>query len=367
MYNVVHMGNIMKINNNNILSEILAKAESIIIDLLPIDSVKFQSPPNMGPIHADFMGEIFVQNQRLLLVGEIDQRASLFRLQQSLMRLRSIIKDHPMYIPFVISKYFSPQKRDACKKMGINFMDLSGNIYLKYGNLFVERVGFPNLYPEKRRGRGIFSDKASLILRALLIEDKAWGVRELAEKLGLDPGYVSRLLRELSNQDYLIEVNGKSKLKEPRLLLEDWLYFYDFKKNKFHEYFCMAKSASEIIEQLQSLQIPERLEYALGFQSGAFLVSPHAIFDCVHIYIPDKAEEDYFVKELNLHRVEKGTNLVCVSPYYRHSIFYDKQKIQKLWVVSDIQLYLDLYKFPLRGLEQAEHIYDKRLKNLIER
>ena len=361
------MGNIMKINNSNMISEILEQAESIIIDLLPIESVKFQSQSNIGPLHADFMGEIFVQNQRLLLVGEVDQGASLFRLQQILLRLRSIIKDHPEYIPFVISKYFSPQKRDACKKMGINFMDLSGNIYLKYGNLYVERVGFPNLYPEKRRGRGIFSDKASLILRTLLVEDKAWGVRELAEKLNLNPGYVSRLLRELSNQDYLIEVNGKSKLKEPKILLEDWLYFYDFKKNSFNEYFCMAKSPSEIIEQLQNLEIPEHLEYALGFQSGAFLVSPHAAFDRVHIYISGKAEEEYFVSELNLSRVEKGANLVCVSPYYRHSVFYDKQKIQKLWVVSNIQLYLDLYKFPLRGLEQAEHIYDKRLKKLIER
>jgi len=361
------MDNIMKINNSNMISEILEQAESIIIDLLPIESVKFQSPLEIGPRHADFIGEILIQNQRLLLVGEIDQGASLFRLQQSLMHLKSIIKDNKRYIPIVISKYLSPQKRDACKKMRINYMDLSGNIYLRHRNIFVERVGFPNLYPEKRRGRGIFSDKASLILRALLVEDKAWGVRELAEKLGLDPGYVSRLFRELKNQDYLIEVNGKSKLKEPKILLEDWLHFYDFKKNSFNEYFCMAKSPSEIIEQLQNLEIPEHLEYALGFQSGAFLISPHAAFDRVHIYISGKAEEEYFVSELNLRRVEKGANLVCVSPYYRHSVFYEKQKIQKLWVVSNIQLYLDLYKFPLRGFEQAEYIYDKCLKKLIER
>ena len=357
----------MKLNNKNNISEILKQAEAIIVDLLPIESVKFQSPPAIGRFHSDFIGEIFVQNKRLSLVGEIYQVESLFRLQQNLMHLKSIVNDYPDYVPFVISKYFSPKKRDMCKRMGINYMDLSGNIYLSHGHIYIERVGFPNLYPEKRRGRGIFSDKASLILRALLVEDKAWGVRELAEKLDLDPGYVSRLLRELNNQDYLIEVNGKSKLKEPKILLEDWLYFYDFKKNSFHEYFCMAKSSSEIIEQLQSLEIPERLEYALGFQSGAFLVSPHAVFDSVHIYILGKAEEDYFVSELNLSRVEKGANLVCVSPYYRHSVFYDRQKIQKLWVVSNIQLYLDLNKFPLRGLEQAEHIYDKRLKKMIER
>jgi hypothetical protein len=33
-------------------------------------------------------------------------------------------------------------------------------------------------------------------------------------------------------------------------------------------------------------------------------------------------------------------------------------------VVSDIQLYLDLHGYPVRGREQAEHLYDRRLKML---
>jgi len=52
--------------------------------------------------------------------------------------------------------------------------------------------------------------------------------------------------------------------------------------------------------------------------------------------------------------------------YYKHSVFYKKQKVKESWVVSDIQLYLDLYNYPIRGLEQAEHIYAKRLKQLFE-
>jgi hypothetical protein len=65
--------------------------------------------------------------------------------------------------------------------------------------------------------------------------------------------------------------------------------------------------------------------------------------------------------------VEQGANVILVSPYYRHSVFYDMQKINKLKVVSDIQLYLDLSHYPLRGLEQAEHLYEKRIKPMIER
>jgi hypothetical protein len=53
-----------------------------------------------------------------------------------------------------------------------------------------------------------------------------------------------------------------------------------------------------------------------------------------------------------------------MMPYYKHSGFYDSREVEDLRVVSDIQLYLDLYGYPVRGREQAEHLYDKRLKML---
>ena len=95
------------------------------------------------------------------------------------------------------------------KKMEVNFLDFSGNAYLKHGNVYIDRMGFPNLFPERRRGRSIFSDKASLIPRAMLNEVKLWGVRALASKIGLDPGYVSRVFKEMENQGYLIREKGK--------------------------------------------------------------------------------------------------------------------------------------------------------------
>ena len=54
-----------------------------------------------------------------------------------------------------------------------------------------------------------------------------------------------------------------------------------------------------------------------------------------------------------------------MMPYYKNSAFYDSREVENLRVVSDIQLYLDLYGYPVRGREQAEHLYDKRLKNRI--
>ena len=189
--------------------DIRKQLEASLKSLLPFDIVKFQPHFFIEELQADFLAEISVQNQRLRLVGEIVEGESLFRFEQRIRHLKSALEDRPGMVPIVISKYFSPQKREAFKKMGVNFLDFSGNAYLKHGNIYIDRMGFPNLFPESRRGRGIFSDKASLILRAMLNEDRLWGVRELANKIGLDPGYVSRLFKEMEKQDRLVREKGK--------------------------------------------------------------------------------------------------------------------------------------------------------------
>jgi hypothetical protein len=69
---------------------------------------------------------------------------------------------------------------------------------------------------------------------------------------------------------------------------------------------------------------------------------------------------------MKLREAEEGVNLIFLLPYYKHSVFYGKQRIRSVWVVSDLQLYLDLHNHPIRGLEQAEHLYEKRLRHIIE-
>ena len=41
--------------------------------------------------------------------------------------------------------------------------------------------------------------------------------------------------------------------------------------------------------------------------------------------------------------------------------FFDRQEAEGLSLVSDLQLYLDLYDYPLRGREQAERLFERRL------
>jgi len=255
----------------------------------------------------------------------------------------SLLKSHAGkdegLVPLVVAKYLSPDRRKECQEQGVCFLDLSGNVFLEYDGLYIERIGYPNRFAEKRRGRGPFSDKASLILRAAFSDiKKGWGVRELAQSIGLDPGS----------------------------LLEDWVREYDYHRNQEVRYFCLAKGPEEIMDKLVAAPIPEDIPYALGLHAGANLVAPYAVYNEVHIYIQHKGSINWFVEKLKLREAGEGANLIFLLPHYKHSVFYGKQRIRNLWVVSDLQIYLDLHNYPIRGLEQAEHLYEKRLKQIID-
>jgi len=350
--------------------EILDYLENHIGDLIPVQgiSIRFEAPRSEEKAwRPDFMAPVSYKKLQFRLIGEIiaQQSSSMFKAKLSLLKSHTG-KDEGL-VPLVVAKYLSPDRRKRCQEEGVCFLDLSGNVFLKYNGLYIERIGFPNRFPEKRRGRGPFSDKASLILRAAFSDiEKVWGVRELAKSIRLDPGFVSRMAQELEQRNYISRVDSKLKLREPNSLLEDWVREYDYKRNQEVRYFCLAKGPEEIIDKLVAARIPDDIQYAVGLHAGASLLAPYAVYNEVHIYIQNKGSIDWFVETLKVREAGEGANLVFLLPYYKHSVFYYKQRIRNVWVVSDLQLYLDLYNYPIRGLEQAEHLYEKRLKHIIE-
>ena len=350
--------------------EILDYLENHIGDLIPLQGLSIRIEAQLSEEKAwrpDFMARVSYKKLQFKLIGEIisQQSSSMFKAKLSLLKSRAG-KDEGL-VPLVVAKYLSPDRRKQCQEEGVYFLDLSGNVFLEYDGLYIERIGYPNRFPEKRSGRGPFSDKASLILRAAFSDiKKVWGVRELAQSIGLDPGFVSRMAQELERRNYVSRMDSKLKLRDPGSLLEDWIREYDYHRNQEVRHFCLAKGPEEIIDKLVAARFPEDIPYALGLHAGANLVAPYAVYNEVHIYIQGKGSINRFVKKLKLKEAREGANLIFLLPYYKHSVFYGKQRIRNLWVVSDLQLYLDLHNYPIRGLEQAEHLYEKRLKQIIE-
>jgi hypothetical protein len=47
-----------------------------------------------------------------------------------------------------------------------------------------------------------------------------------------------------------------------------------------------------------------------------------------------------------------------MRPWYAESVWFGLERRKGLPVVSELQLILDLWQYPVRGLEQAEHLLE---------
>ena len=323
---------------------------------------------------SDIILELNYGKKSVKLLGEICTSLHFSIFYQKVYQLKKLVDYKINHYPILIGPKLSPEKQKICKDNGLFYLDLSGNIYIKLKDLLIDRQGNHKIFNLKEIHNSPFVDKASLILRILLEKpDQARGIREIASIGRISPGWVSAIAKTLVELNYLIRVKGnKVKLVHPEYLLKDWVEFYKFKNNHILQYYYHAKEGVQIINKLKKMKLPEWLEYALSVQGGAYLVAPHAVFQEVHIYLPGNPGErlqaiSFWEKELKLKKMERNGNLVLMEPYYCYSVFFGKQKIKGLHVVSNVQLYLDLMKYPLRGEEQAEHLYNKKLKPLFEK
>jgi hypothetical protein len=346
-------------------SKIISELKKSLRYLLPVEDLRIDFKSKRSK-DLDAVAQIDFRGLNFELVIEAISSASLPLLKNKIYRLKAAAAENGR-LPVLVAPYLSPERQALCRESGVYYIDLSGNVFLAYGSFYVEKSGFPNKFPEKRQRRNPFSDKASLILRELLKDvQHIWGIRELAQKIELDPGYVSRMARSLAELKYIIRIDGKLKIRSPADILEDWVRAYDLKDNRMHRFFCVASSAEEVMDRLRKLEMPKNIKCALSVQAGASLVAPYAVFNEVHLYVENERGIEYFRKKMELKDSDRGANLILMHPYYRNSAFYDSRVIDGLPVVSDIQLYLDLYGYPVRGREQAEHLFQKRLKNALE-
>jgi len=215
-----------------------------------------------------------------------------------------------------------------------------------------------------RNVSNIFEPKATRILRAFLTNPaKEWTVRGLATEVNISPGYAHAVISTLIQYSYVTRTkNYKIKITNPTTLLRRWAAYHQYDRmNKFLEYYTFEREIDKFIEELAILK---NQNYALTVLAGAYLIAPHVRPIDIHMYIQSEKDAATLAEKLNLQLIPKGGNVKFAIPY-DEGVFYGQQKLNlspsdasnTVKVASDIQLYVDLYNYPSRGLEAAEHLY----------
>ena len=212
------------------------------------------------------------------------------------------------------------------------------------------------------RRRNIFSDKASLVLRTMFAQpEKKWVIRDFTEKLPLSIGFVAEIISEMDQGGYIERVKkgslSYSVLTNKKRLIRDWNNYYSIGSNKIELYYNENLHLSQIKDFFSHKNLES--SYALTLHSGGNLMTSLVSTNNAYFYLKGSLSEKQRLElkqQLNLKQLVKGGNIFIINPYYKKSIFETVREIDGYTVVSDLQLYLDLFHFNPRGREHAEFL-----------
>jgi len=204
--------------------------------------------------------------------------------------------------------------------------------------------------------KNIFEPKSSRILRCLLLSPgKGWTIRELASEAQVSSGYAHAVAAALIRNGYLMR-NDANRLEvvDPIPMLNRWASYHQYvTANTFLEYYTFEREIDKVIERFGGLE----REYALTGHCGAWVVAPHVRPVIVEAYVVSREEAETVAKELQLRPIPKEGNLRFAIPY-DVGVFYKTQIIDGVRIVSNVQLYVDLYNYPARGAEAARAVLE---------
>jgi hypothetical protein len=288
------------------------------------------------------------------------------RLKKQQESLASMLPDA---IPVLAVPRLSRIDRERLRSIGVNHVDLLGNIWIRHPGILINvDARRPRSGPRPRQhALNPFSKKASLVLRVLLDDpSRSWGVRELAREVSLSAGYTSDLLNQIAELGYAASDEGGCVLADAVALLRDWCSAYRWEDNEIHSFVAPFESKellSAAWEALQEIKHPA----AATILSALDLLMPYVRHDQAHLYVLDfSVEVERVIRDrLSAEPVQRGGNLHLMVPYYGEAAFYASRVEGRFRVVSDIQLFLDLIHYPVRGPEAADELLRRRLRQAL--
>jgi len=258
----------------------------------------------------------------------------------------------------ILARSFEREALARLRAADVSHADLKGNVFIRAEGLYLWLPADRSIQwgTAPRKLLNPFSKRSSLVVRALMENTgHEWGVRELAAELDISAGHVSEVLRTLVESGYAVSSGGKWKLGDAIAVLREWARRYDWRENAIRS-FIVPFEPGDTIHALATRLDAERIRFALTLLSGADRVAPHVQHGQTHVYVEPgrmKAAAKLVHEQLYAEPVESGGSLHLLDPYYGRAAFYGAREIDGIPVVSNVQLFLDLLRFPLRGPEAA--------------
>lgn len=252
----------------------------------------------------------------------------------------------------LVSGYFSPASRQLLREEGIGFVDLSGNVRLTLADpgLFIEVEGTaPNPFRENRPERSLKGAKAGRVVRELVDFRQVPGVRELAARAGVDPGYLSRVLAFLNRETLVARgARGRVERVDWAALLRRWAMDAPLESRGLTGTFIDPRGLPSVLRRLATCG----LRYAVTGSLAASRIAPIASPRLAVVYVDDFAVAS---KELDLRPAEAGANILLIQSN-DDIVFARAADRDGIRYAAVSQVAADLLTSPGRGPAEAEEL-----------
>ena len=271
-------------------------------------------------------------------------------------------------VPVIIVPYMGTEQAKLLQRENISWIDLSGNMWIKAPNLYIERTGKLNKFPDTAPIKKIFQGVSSLVSRALLLKSEGFFSLDKivdfinSRNANITLSTVSKVLKSLEQELFVDKSKSLIRARDPEKLLdkltEGYISSTERKTRKTYKF------AADNITNLFFTFFEQQVDYAAcGFYAAK--LKGLAVTNEIIIFVKD-IEQVRKASECSRYKVEfipdaEFGNLTITETNDPGVWFNVSRQINNA-VVDDIELYLEMMTATPRGPEIAKQIKQRILK-----
>ena len=294
--------------------------------------------------------------QEHLVVVEVSALGQPRQIRGAVTRLLDVRRELAGAYPVAAAVYIGSQSARILKDNNLGYVDLSGNCYLAFDQVLIEKEGKRNVRPSTRPLRSLFAPRATRVVRVLLTDPaRAWRLEELAKAAEVSLGHSHNVVKRLEDLRWVERDDAQRiHLGKPADLLQAWCESYTVRSNELTSYFVPERVSRKLMTDVARAAAAEGRRYAFTLGAGLSLVAPQPRLAALHCYL--EGDPAPLAAALGLRPTAEPDGSLHVLTPYDPGVFYGTLEKAGLKVVSVPQLYADLVHADRRGAEQAEHL-----------
>ena len=271
-------------------------------------------------------------------------------------------------IPMIVAPYISKKQSKVLYEEGVSWIDLSGNMLLNIPpNIYIERTGRPNKFPDTAPIKKIYQGTSSLVTRALLLKPEGFtSLYQIVDFINTQNGKitlatVSKVLKSLEEELLISRKKSRIFAKQPQQLLENLATGYADYSNRRKDR--CYKYDVDSIDELCTAFYEADIDYAYcGFYAAK--IKGCGMTEQIKIFL--KSMQD-LKKALRLNPAiaspDEGFGQVTFIETNNPCVWFNSQGEPFDRVVDDLELYLEMTIDRPRGPKIAEQLKERIIGN----